>query len=59
MASKERKRDLRDGMWERRPGTGIGQDSDDRGTIENVDSRDLKLAKPGFRPQAEGQTTHQ
>ncbi len=58
MATKAPKQDLRNGMWERRPGTAADQDND-RKTIENVDNRDPKLAKPGFRPQAEGQTTHQ
>jgi hypothetical protein len=58
MAKKARKPDLRDDMWAKRPGTSIDNSVYDE-EIKRDAPRTPGIEKPGFRPQAEGQTTHQ
>ena len=58
MAKQEKKRDMRDGMWERGPveldqGLGEGEQQ----ARENIDPDSPRLVRPGFTPQAPGQTT--
>jgi hypothetical protein len=58
MAKKDKKPDLRDGMWANRPGTSIDNSVYDE-AIQRREPSTPGIEKPGFRPQAEGQTTHQ
>ena len=58
MAKKAKKPDLRDGMWASRPGTSIDNSVYDADIKRNPPGTP-GIEKPGFRPQAEGQTTHQ
>ena len=58
--AKEKKRDMRDGMWE----TGPAELNGGRGELEqqareNIDPDNPRLAKPGFDQQAPGQISHQ
>ena len=58
MAKNAKKPDLRDGMWSKRPGTSIDNSVYDA-DIRRSEPRTPGIEKPGFKPQAEGQTTHQ
>lgn len=58
MAKKAKKPDLRDGMWSLRPGTSVDNSVYDA-EIRRDQPRNPGIEKPGFKPQAEGQTTHQ
>jgi hypothetical protein len=58
MAKSAKKTDLRDGMWTKRPGTSIDNSVYDD-EIKRDAPRTPGIERPGFRPQAEGQTTHQ
>jgi hypothetical protein len=58
MAKSAKKPDLRDNMWAKRPGTSIDNSVYDA-EIKRGEPRTPGIEKPGFRPQAEGQTTHQ
>ena len=58
MAKKAKKPDLRDGMWANRPGTSIDNSVYDA-DIKRSQPSTPGIEKPGFRPQADGQTTHQ
>jgi hypothetical protein len=58
MAKKAQKPDMRNGMWEKRPGTNIDNSMYDEDTMRRAPSSP-GIEKPGFKPQAEGQTTHQ
>lgn len=58
MAKQEKKRDMRDGMWERGPvelDQGLGEA--EQQARENIDPDNPRLVRPGFTPQAPGQTT--
>lgn len=59
MATKEKKRDMREGMWERGPVAANEDRGDNYDSNLRKDRSTADIARPGFRTQAEGQTTHQ
>ena len=58
MAKKEKKRDMRDGMWERGPvELDQGRGEAEQQARENIDADNPRIVRPGFSTQALGQTT--
>ncbi|HEY2032800.1 MAG TPA: hypothetical protein VGH02_03865 [Rhizomicrobium sp.] len=56
--AKEKKRDMRDGMWERGPvELDQGHGEAEQQARENIDPDNPRIVRPGFRPEATGQTT--
>ncbi|HSM96793.1 MAG TPA: hypothetical protein VLT91_12160 [Rhizomicrobium sp.] len=56
--AKEKKRDLRDGMWERGPvEMDQGRGEAEQQARENIDPDSPRPVRPGFSTQAPGQTT--
>jgi hypothetical protein len=53
-SKKEPKRDMRKGMWESGPKSKAAV-----GEVRPVREAGPDIARPTFRPQAEGQTTHE
>jgi hypothetical protein len=59
MAKKEKKQDMRNGMWERGPADlNGGRGEAEQQERENIDPDNPKLVRPGFDVPP-GQTTHQ
>ena len=59
MAKKEKKKDMRNGMWERGPADlDGGRGEAEQQARENIDPDSPHLARPGFGAEP-GQTTHQ
>jgi len=60
MAKREKKRDLRDGMWERGPADmNGGRGEAEQQARENIDPDNPRYARPGIDNQVPGQVTHQ
>lgn len=58
--AKEKKRDMRDGMWERGPTElDSGRGEAEQQARVNIDPDNPRLVRPGFDTQSPGQTTHQ
>lgn len=59
MAKKEKKQDMRNGMWERGPADlDGGREEALQQARENIDKDAPRMARPGFGVEP-GQTTHQ
>jgi hypothetical protein len=59
MAKKEKKQDMRNGMWERGPADMDGGHGEaEQQARENIDPDSPRIARPGFGVEP-GQTTHQ
>jgi hypothetical protein len=60
MATKEKKPDLRNGMWERGPAEDLneGRGEAEQQAREDIDPDNPPLARPGYEVPP-GQTTHQ
>jgi hypothetical protein len=55
--AKDDKSDMRDGMWERGAVVTDGPVSEEPQIVR--DPQRIDIVRPDFKPQAEGQTTHQ
>ncbi|MBS0273949.1 MAG: hypothetical protein JSR55_06005 [Proteobacteria bacterium] len=60
MTKREKKHDMRDGMWERGPADlDEGRGEAEQQAREDIDPDNPRLARPGFGVTTPGQTTHQ